>query len=81
MINYLSKFSPRLSELAEPIRELSKDKEPFNWETAHQQAFVQMKKEIAIAPVLPIISQEATTFQTDGSVSTILYTVKLQMTR
>ena len=26
MINYLSKFSTRLSELAEPIRELSKDK-------------------------------------------------------
>ena len=24
MINYLSKFSPRLSELAEPIRELAK---------------------------------------------------------
>ena len=26
IINYLSKVSPRLSELAEPIRELSKDK-------------------------------------------------------
>ena len=31
MVNYLSKFSVRLSELAEPIRELSKDKVPFNW--------------------------------------------------
>ena len=29
MINYLSKFSARLSELAEPIGELSKDKVPF----------------------------------------------------
>ena len=29
MINYLSKFSARLSELVEPIRELSKDKVPF----------------------------------------------------
>ena len=45
MINYLSKFSARLSELAEPIRELSKDKEPFNWGPEHQQAFTQMKKE------------------------------------
>ena len=29
MINYLSKFSACLSELAEPIRELSKEKKPF----------------------------------------------------
>ena len=33
MINYLSKFSSRLSDLAEPIRELSKYKLPFNWRT------------------------------------------------
>ena len=44
MINYLSKFSPRLSEIAEPIRELSKDKVPFNWGPEHQSAFVQIKK-------------------------------------
>ena len=31
MVNYVSKFSARLSELAEPIRELCKDKVPFNW--------------------------------------------------
>ena len=31
MINYLSKFSPRLTEIAEPIRELVKEKVPFNW--------------------------------------------------
>ena len=30
MINYFSKLLPRLSELAEPIRELSKDKVPFS---------------------------------------------------
>ena len=29
MVNYLSKFTAKLSELAEPIRELSKDKVPF----------------------------------------------------
>ena len=36
MINYLSKFSLRLSEIAEPIRELSKDKISFNWKHEHQ---------------------------------------------
>ena len=49
MINYLSRLFLRLSELAEPIRELSKDKVPFNWGPEHQQAFTQMKKEIASA--------------------------------
>ena len=40
-INYLSMFSPRLSELAELIRELSKYKVPFNWGPEHQAAFQQ----------------------------------------
>ena len=46
MINYLSKFSVRLSELAEAIRELSKDKVPFNRGPEYQVAFRQKKKEI-----------------------------------
>ena len=52
MIDSLSKFSPRLSELAEPIRKLSKDKVPFNWGSEHQQVFTQMKKDISSTPVL-----------------------------
>ena len=35
MVNYLSKLSARLSKLSEPIRELSKDKVPFNWGPEH----------------------------------------------
>ena len=35
MVNYLSKFSARLSELAKPIRDLSKDKVPFNCGPKH----------------------------------------------
>ena len=52
MINYLSKFSARLSELAEPIRELCKDKVPFNWGPEHQAAFKEMKREIVRASIL-----------------------------
>ena len=58
MVNYLSKFSVRLSELAEPIRELSKDKVLFNWGPEHQEAFKQMKTEIARIPYLHITIQE-----------------------
>ena len=35
MVNYLSKFSARLSQLAKAIRELSKNKVPFNWVPEH----------------------------------------------
>ena len=52
MVNYLSKFSARLSELAKPIRELSKDKVPFNWGPEHWEAFNSIKKEITSAPIL-----------------------------
>ena len=44
MINYLSKFFARLSELSEPIRELSKEKFPFNWGPEHQEVFNAIKK-------------------------------------
>ena len=44
MVNYLSKFSAHLSELEEPIRELSKEKVPFNWRLEHQEAFKLVKK-------------------------------------
>ena len=52
MVNYLCKFSVRLSELAEPIRELYKDKVPFNWGPEHQAASKQMRKDIVRAPIL-----------------------------
>ena len=69
MINYLSTFCPQLSKLAEPIRELSKDKVPFNWGSEHQDAFIQMKKEVASAPVLAYYNpKKKTTLQTDASI-------------
>ena len=69
MINYLAKFSPKLSELLEPIRKLSKDEVQFNWGPEHQQAFIQMKKEIASAPILTYYNpKKQTTLQTDANI-------------
>ena len=69
MINYLSKFSARLSELAESIRELFKDKVPFNWGPEHHAAFKQIKKEIVRAPILAYYNpKKETTLQTDTSI-------------
>ena len=57
MINYLSKFSARLSELALPIRQLAKEKVAFNWGTEHQASFKLVKKEIAVATILAYYDQ------------------------
>ena len=69
MINYLSTFSPTLSELAELIRELSKEKVPFSWGPEHQTAFTEMKKEISSNPELAYYNtKKQTVLQTDASI-------------
>ena len=69
MIIYLAQFSARLSELAEPIRQIAKGKVPFNWGVEHQAAFTHVKKEIASAPVLAYYNpKKQTTLQTDASI-------------
>ena len=69
MISYLSKFSVWLSELVDPIRELSKEKVPFNWDPEHQSAFELMKKEIASTSVLAYCNpKKQTGLQTDASI-------------
>ena len=69
MVNYLSRFSARLSELAELIRELCKDKVPFNWGPEHQAAFKQIKHGIVRAPILAYYNpKKETVLQTDASV-------------
>ena len=70
MINYLSKFSARLSELVLPIRELAKEKVVFNWGPEHQAAFKLVKKEIDTAPILAYYDPKKTTvLQTDASIN------------
>ena len=59
----------RLSELAEPIKELSKDKVPFTWGPEHHAAFKQMKKEIVRDPILVYYSpKKEAALQTDASI-------------
>ena len=68
MINYLTKFSPRLTELSEPVRELIKEKVPFNWGPEHQESFQALKKELVQAPVLAYYNpRKETILQTDAS--------------
>ena len=78
MINYLLKFSAQLSELAEPIRELSKEKVLFNWGPEHDSAFQLIKKEIVAAPILACYNpNKPTILQTNASCKS-LYTLPVR---
>ena len=78
MINYLSKFSQRLSELAEPIRELSKDKVLFSWRPDHQQDFTKMMKELQVHQCLHITTPRSKLLCKQMPVSKVLVLGLLQ---
>ena len=52
MVNYLKRFSPVLSELAEPLRKLQKSDTVWAWESEQQTAFEKTKTALTTLPVL-----------------------------
>ena len=54
MVNYLKRFSPVLTELAEPLRRLQKLDTIWAWESEQQQAFEKIKAALTTLPVLDI---------------------------
>ena len=69
MVQYLSKFSPTLSELFEPLRDLVHIHVPFIWQPEHTQAVEAIRNEIAQAPVLKYYDpKKPTILQTDASI-------------
>ena len=68
MVNYRSKFTPRLSELAECLHDLIHVNVPFQWGPEHTEAFTSIKKEIILAPVLKYYDpKKPSVLQTDAS--------------
>ena len=69
IVQYLSKFSPRIAEIAEPLRDLTKKHAPYVWGPEHNQAFNSIKREIVQAAILRYYNpMEATVLQTDASI-------------
>ena len=67
MVQYLSKFSPRIAEIAEPLRDLMKKHAPYAWGPEHNQAFDNIKKEVVQVPILRIYDlKKETVLQTDA---------------
>ena len=68
MIQYLSKFSPRIAEIAELLQDLTKKHAPYVWGPEHNHAFGNKKKEIVQALILRYYNlQKETVLQTDTS--------------
>ena len=66
MVQYLSKFSLRITEIAEPLQDLTKKHAPYSWGPKHNHAFDSIKKEIVQTPILGYYHlQKETVLQTD----------------
>ena len=61
MINQLGKFSPNLSELSKPLRELLSPKKAWTWGPDQTRAFEEIKKELTRPTVLALYNPRAPT--------------------
>ena len=67
-VNYLSKFLPRLSEVAQPLREMTAKEAKFIWSPQHETAFQEPRELVVRHPVLKYYDlQEEVTGQCDVS--------------
>ena len=68
MVNQLGKFSAKLADLSQPLRELLSNKKAWIWGPAQESAFTSIKSELANAPTLAPYSLSApTTISADAS--------------
>ena len=68
MINYLGKFLPQLSDVSEPLRNLTKEQNQFIWSNVHQDAFNKLTQLISEPPPLCYYDlEEVVTIETNAS--------------
>ena len=56
MVNQQMKFTPNLSDLTDPLRELLKSRSAWSWDQNHDLAFSRLKEEMASDRVLALYS-------------------------
>ena len=67
-VNYLSKFLPKLSEVAQPLRDLTAKEAKFIWSTQHAKSFKEVRELVVEHPVLKYYDpSEEATIQCDAS--------------
>ena len=57
-LSYLSKFLPRLSDVVQPLRELTTKHAQFLWSHQHDRAFQEVKELVVHHPVLKFYNTE-----------------------
>jgi hypothetical protein len=68
MINYLSRYAPKLSEVTAPLRELTKKSTTFEWNECYDKVYEETKQLLLEAPVLSFYNpNKEVTVQVDAS--------------
>ena len=68
MVNFLSKFIPKISDISEPLRQLTCKDTVFQWNEEQEKAFSRLKKAITEASVLVYLKRgKEITVQSDAS--------------
>ena len=58
MTNYLAKFLPKLSDVSEPLRQLTRKEKEFHWSETHDKAFNDIKALVSKPPLLKYYEPE-----------------------
>ena len=67
-VNYLSRYLPQLSAVAEPLRKLSEKNALFMWQSSQEEAFQEIKQLLVSAPVLKYYDvKDEVTVESDAS--------------
>ena len=70
MTNLVHRYSPKLSEITEPLRQLIRKKTEFCWNAEHEKSFCKIKKPLSPSPVLRYFDEgKPTVLQCDASQS------------
>ena len=68
MVNYLKRYSAKLTRLFEPLKPLLREEMEWTWDFSHQEAFDAIKEELSRTPVLAYFDRKAEhVIQTDAS--------------
>lgn len=68
LANYYRQFTPRMSELAEPLTQLTRKNTKFEWTASQQNAFDEIKRALASEPILASFDRDRKTeLVTDAS--------------
>ncbi|XP_064488499.1 uncharacterized protein K02A2.6-like [Ornithodoros turicata] len=62
MVNYCGRFIPRLAELVEPLRSLTRRYAEFSWTTKHQEALGKVKEAMSQAHTLAYFDDSKDTY-------------------